>query len=101
MNVNFNSLHGDIIRTGAVAGFILTETSYAPNLSLPKHSHQSPYFCFVLQGGFTERRGKQSHACGPSTLAFHLPGEGHSDHFHAVTRCFNLQMDARWVERVC
>lgn len=99
MKHRLDSLYGTVIRSDVVAGFTLTETAYTPSLQLSRHFHQSAYFCFVLQGSFTESYEHQSRACGPSTLIFHPSGERHADHFHTATRCFNLLMDARWVER--
>lgn len=92
-------LHGDVVVNTSIAGLTLTETSYAPNLRLPKHSHEQAYFCFVLRGGFVEDYGKRSRSCRSSTLIFHPSGETHSDKFYAGTRCFNIQMNAEWTER--
>lgn len=100
MKHHLDSLYGTVIRSDVIAGFTLTETAYTPSLQLPRHFHQSAYFCFVLQGSFTEFYEQQSRACRPSTLIFHPSGERHADHFHTATRCFNLLMDVRWVERV-
>lgn len=93
-------LYGRVLSTASVDGLTLTETSYAPSLKLPKHSHEQAYFCFVLEGGFTEVFGRRSRSCRPSTLVFHPAGETHSDFFHADSRCFNLQMNAAWLDRV-
>ena len=95
-----DSVYGTVLRSSAVAEFTLTETAYTPGLQLPKHSHQSAYFCFVLQGSFTEWCERQSRACRSSTLIFHPLDERHSDHFHTAARCFNLLMDVRWVDQV-
>src|SRR5438876_6649352 len=54
-----DSVYGTVLRSSAVAEFTLTETAYTPGLQLPKHSHQSAYFCFVLQGSFTEWRSEE------------------------------------------
>ncbi|MBA3321841.1 MAG: AraC family transcriptional regulator [Pyrinomonadaceae bacterium] len=94
-------LHGDVLRSVSLAGLTLTETVYAPRLELPVHSHERAYFCFVLGGSFTEVYGKRTRSCHLSTLIFHPADETHSDHFHTGTRCFNVQMNARWLERVC
>jgi len=92
-------LYGDILGTASLAGFTLTETAYVPDLKLPKHSHEEAYFCFVLGGNFTEVYGGDSRLCHPSTLIFHPAGETHSDHFHATSRCFNILMNTRWLDR--
>ncbi|HEX8161244.1 MAG TPA: AraC family transcriptional regulator [Pyrinomonadaceae bacterium] len=100
MNLGQDSLHGTVIRSGTIADFTLTETAYAPDLRLPRHAHQSPYFCFVLRGNFTETYGRKTRACKQSSLIFHPPGETHADQFHTGARCFNVQMTPRWAERV-
>jgi AraC family transcriptional regulator len=97
---HLDSVYGTVLRSRVVAKFTLTETSYAAGLRLPKHSHHHNYFCFVLQGSFTECYEKQSRACKPSTLVFHPLEERHSDYFHTAARCFNLLIDARWLDCV-
>src|SRR6267143_216087 len=93
------SSYGDILGNTSIAGFTLTETAYLPGLTLPKHSHEQAYFCFVLQGRFTEIYGKHSRSCRPSTLIFHPAGEIHSDNFHTGVRCFNIQLTTSWLKR--
>jgi len=100
MKSSFDSFHGIVLKNSEVAGLTLTETAYAPNLNLPKHAHLSAYFCFVLQGSFTEVYERRSRACGSSALIFHPAGESHADSFHAASRCFNLKIDARWLDRI-
>jgi AraC family transcriptional regulator len=107
MNTPRVRLYGDVLRRTLVAGFTLTETAYASDLRLPEHSHQEPYFCFVLAGSFTEISGKQARYCCPRSVLFHPSGEAHSDHFHTGARCFNLQYGAcgaddpsRWQARI-
>ena len=99
MRLPYKRLHGDVVVNTSVAGLTLSETSYAPNLKLPKHSHEQAYFCFVLAGGFIEDYGKRSRSCRPSTLIFHPSGETHSDSFYSDTRCFNIQMNTEWTRR--
>lgn len=94
VNRHLNSLHGTVVRSTTLASFILTETAYQPHLKLPEHAHQTAYFCFVLQGNFTEVYGRRSRICRASSVIFHPPEEIHSDHFHSRVRCFNLQIDA-------
>jgi AraC family transcriptional regulator len=107
MNIRSGRFHGDLLRRTVVAGFTLTERVYTPELKLPEHSHQEPYFCFVLAGSFTEISGQQARYCRPGSLLFHPPGEAHSDHFHTNARCFSLQFGgcgandpSRWQTKV-
>lgn len=92
--------YGNTSKTVLSADFRLTETVYTPTVKLPVHSHETAYFCFVLEGNFTEFYGRRSRSCHPSTLVFHPAGEKHSDYFHTGSRCFNIQMNAEWFERV-
>lgn len=100
MKFSSGCFYGDVAKAISTAGFGLMETAYAPALKLPAHSHESTYFCFVIAGSFTEVYGKRSRLCHRSTLVFHPAGETHSDYFHQGARCFNIQMDAQWLERV-
>ena len=92
--------YGETVGNTYVSGFTLTETAYAPSLKLPKHSHEDAYFCFVLDGNFSEVYGKHTRDCRPSTLVFHPAGEMHSDYFHTSARCFNIEMAPCWLGRV-
>lgn len=93
-------LFGTTLKTLALGELILTETQYPPFSRLPEHSHDFAYFCFVLQGTFTEKFGRQQRLCQPSTLIFHTPDETHADSFHrAGGRCFNLQLKTSLIER--
>ena len=85
---------GQVLRSQEIAALTLTETIYPSGRNLPRHSHKHAYFCFVLQGTFTESYGQQSHLCKPATLIFHPACEPHSDHFQTEAHCFNIQFDA-------
>ena len=100
MKLSSGCFYGNTSKTVLSADFGLTETVYAPTVKLPVHSHEAAYFCFVLEGDFTEYYGRRSRLCRPLTLVFHPAGEKHSDYFHTGTRCFNIQMNAQWFERV-
>lgn len=100
MNLPQKCLYGDVVLNALIAGLTLTETSYTSNLTLPKHSHEHAYFCLVLEGNFSEHYGKRLRACRPSTLIYHPSGETHSDRFYTGARCFNIHMNAQWVERL-
>jgi AraC family transcriptional regulator len=93
VNGHLNYLYGAVLGSRVVASFILTETAYHPKMKLANHAHPTAYFCFILQGSFTEAYGSRSRTGRASTLIFHPYGEIHSDHFHSKTRCFNLQID--------
>lgn len=60
------ALHGHVTKGLAVADFVLTESTFEPHSSLPRHSHENSYFCFSLQGVYTERYGKREVVCRPA-----------------------------------
>ncbi|HEY8503882.1 MAG TPA: AraC family transcriptional regulator, partial [Gemmataceae bacterium] len=57
--------------------------------------------CLVRTGGYTERYGGRSRSCGPLTVAYHPPGETHSERFHEEeVRSFNIEVGPDWLARV-
>lgn len=100
MNFNLESIHGTVLKSDEIAGLSLTETAYAQQLRLPKHSHKLSYFCFVLAGGFTEVYGKLSRVCDRAVIIYHPAGESHADTFHSASRCFNMELSVGWMKRV-
>ena len=94
-------LHGNTVRTLKVADFILTEATFQPYSKLAQHAHENSYFCFVLQGSYTERYGRQEVTCRPATLTFCASGQTHDDSVHdAAARIFVLEISSRWIERL-
>ena len=98
LNLPYGCHAATILRKEEVNSFILTETAYAPNLKLPKHTHERACFSLVLQGGFDERYGAESRTCGPSTVVFIPAGEAHSDYFlDGGSRCFHFEIARDWL----
>lgn len=100
MRFSSGYFHGNTIKKFSTAELKLSETTYASALSLAAHSHEAAYFCFVIEGRFSEFYGRRSRSCRSSTLVFHPAGETHSDSFETDVRCFNIQMNAQWFDRV-
>jgi len=94
-------VHGRVTRSRTVSDFILTETAFNPHYRLPRHAHENSYFCFVLQGVYTERSGKREVVCRPSTLTFHASGQTQEALVHGTdARVFVLEISSRWIERL-
>jgi AraC-like DNA-binding protein len=92
---------GTVSRKREINDFRLTQTVYHPNFRIPKHAHEHPYFCFVLGGSFQETSGASVREYVSQDMVFHPAGEVHSDRFQlSGGRCFNLEMNARLVERM-
>ena len=95
------NLHGRVTKSLGVADFILTESAFDPHSRLPRHAHENSYFCFVLQGVYTERYGNREVVCQPSALTFRASGQTHEDLVHgADTRVFVLEISPQWIERL-
>src|ERR1044071_6493245 len=94
-----SGVHGNITASREVSGFVLTDTTFAPSLRLPKHSHENAHFCLLLQGQFAERCNSGTLECKPMSVSFLSAGETHSDHFHApAVRCFIIDVGPRWID---
>jgi AraC family transcriptional regulator len=95
------SFCGEVLKRREVAGFILTETRYPPRLSIPRHSHENGYICFVRQGAYTEDYGRRTRSCQPLTVAIHPSDEIHSERFlNREARSFNIEPNRAWLERI-
>jgi AraC family transcriptional regulator len=85
---------GHTLKNFQAAGFNLSESHYAPHSELPRHSHEAPYFGFVLRGTYTERYGRETRACRPSMLIYHPAGELHAQYFNSTSvRLFRLEVN--------
>ncbi len=100
MKTHSKKLYGKILKSSSLSGFEFSETAYPEKLELPFHAHNFSYFCYVLEGDFTENYGRSEHLCRASTLVYHPSGESHADHFHTAARCFNFQINSKILERV-
>jgi len=95
------NLHGRVTKTLGVADFILTESAFDPHSRLPRHAHENSYFCFGLQGVYTERYGKREVVCRPSALTFRSSAQTHEARVHdAETRVFVLELSPQWIEKL-
>lgn len=92
---------GETLRSRRLAGLNFRESRYEPGLRLPRHLHQSVYFCFVLRGSYDEVSGGRLRACRPSTLIFHDRQEAHADRFHSQgAQLLSVELDPQWIENL-
>jgi AraC family transcriptional regulator len=90
-------LYAQAVQEDETANLVLSETAYGPNLTIPTHTHQRPYFSLTLQGASTEIIEKQKREYRTLSLAFFPAGLSHAnDYHHAQTRCFNLELENSW-----
>jgi AraC family transcriptional regulator len=80
---------------------LLTERAYPPGLDIPPHTHEYPYLCTVLQGGYTETCAGRVWTCTPRTLFLRPRGEPHADRFAAAGgRIFGIELGPGWSARL-
>src|SRR5712691_6829441 len=95
------SFHGCITKSLRVADFILTESEFDPHSRLPRHAHENSYFCFALQGVYTERCGSREVVCKPSALTFRASGQTHEAIVHGLhTRVLMVEISSRLIEKL-
>lgn len=101
VTLSSGSFYGTVARRRKFSDFTLTQTAYQPQARIPGHTHEHPYFCFVLGGSFDETSGGRTSECGSQDVVFHPSGEVHSNRFHRRGGyCFNLELGERFVERL-
>lgn len=95
------NLFGETLQSCQVSGFKLSERSYPPCFETPRHSHNWPLFCLVIDGSYTETYGAKTRSCCPYTLLYHPPSELHAEHFHnSGGRSFIIEIDPDWLNRL-
>src|SRR5215510_1151078 len=89
-----NNFYGQTVKRRQAAGFSLSETHYIQGLKLSRHTHESPYFGFILCGAYTESYGQRVRACQPSMLIYHPAGELHAQSFdQTAVRLFRIEVN--------
>lgn len=75
------NFYGQTVLKDEAGGFRLSETHYLPRSTLPLHSHESDYLCFVLKGSYRERYERSVRSCEPLMILYHPAGELHAQFF--------------------
>jgi AraC family transcriptional regulator len=73
--------YGETLRQHQAGGFTLSETHYPSGSTLPRHSHESHYVCFVLSGTYRESYERKTRSCQPAMVLYHPAGEQHAQYF--------------------
>jgi AraC family transcriptional regulator len=90
---------GDHLVARRVAGASLIEARYPSGLRIEPHTHERPYFCLVVAGGYTEHLSGETRACGSGAAIYHPAGERHADAFErGPARLFMVEPGREWRE---
>jgi AraC family transcriptional regulator len=92
--------YGNVDSAKDISGIILTKSEYKKGSRLPKHYHQNPYCCFILNGNYTETYNKKNINCTKGDVVFHPHNtEHHNDFENTDASCFNIEYSGNWAER--
>jgi AraC family transcriptional regulator len=92
---------GKVHGTRTVSGLLLAETEYDAGAHVPAHAHDHGLCSLVLDGSFTERRGRRNADCAGGSLIYHPRDEPHAHDFGAAGgRCFTIQFGSEWIARL-
>lgn len=100
-NLDRGQFLGQVIHRREVGPFLLNETHYPAHADIPSHTHKNGYFCLVRKGAYRETFGSRRRDCGPLTVAYHPPGESHSERFLGCDcQSFNVELPIPWLDRI-
>jgi AraC family transcriptional regulator len=92
---------GKVQGTRTVSGLLLAETEYEPAAHVPVHAHDHGLCSLVLDGSFTERRGRRDADCARGSLIYQPRDEPHAHAFGSSGgRCFTVQFGTDWIARL-
>ena len=71
--------YGNVVARRDCRGVLMSELRHDSARRLPSHSHESAFFCLLLEGSYREQFASRSFDYKPSTVLFHRPGFSHRD----------------------
>ena len=84
-----------------VAGLSVVESHHSPDQRIPWHSHEWPYFTFVLRGAYTEQCRRVAFDISQGDVVLHGTGESHADRMHGTaSHLLNLEFSQPWLDRI-
>lgn len=70
-----------IFRTGWIGPTAVSEATFAGNLFLPRHTHDTPVFAVFFGGSMEVKLGRREHMCRQCTVQVHPAGEPHAQKY--------------------
>ena len=102
MNLNLppGRFYGDTLASYDTDNLRLSETVYLLHCKLRRHSHENPYFKFILHGTYSENFGGKTRESRKSMLTFHPAGEAHSQCFDRTdVKLFRIELNPPMLAR--
>lgn len=77
-----------------IGPFRLVETQYLPDVRIPRHAHEHPYFYIVLAGGFSEQLSTGVSDYVPGWVTYRAAREPHATRIgHEGACCLMVQLE--------
>lgn len=93
--------YGNTLNNFRRPDLILSELQHAGGKRLPLHTHESGFFCLLLDGNYTEYYAKRTIAYKPLTIMWHPPAVTHSDEIGpSGGRFFMVEVQDYWLDRL-
>ena len=68
------------------------EKQYAPGLCIPRHSHDTANFIYIVAGTHWSGHSRGGDTCAPGTVRFLPAGEPHENYFPVGSRCVEIEL---------
>lgn len=100
MELSTGQYYGKVLQSLDLGGVIISKSYYKDKSSLPLHYHKNPYFCYVLNGNYSEHSVRNDFTCSKGDVIFH-PGqtEHHNNFSDNPATCFNLEFSESWISK--
>ncbi len=93
--------YGRIAARSDGVGLRMVEVHHPRGARLPEHTHESAYFCLVLDGAYREQVGASERVYRSFSFAFSPAAFQHRDEIgQQGGRFFTVELDARWTQNV-
>ncbi|MEO8664505.1 MAG: AraC family transcriptional regulator [Ignavibacteria bacterium] len=100
MELSTGQYYGKILKSIDLGGLIISKSCYQDSSSLPLHYHENPYFCYVLNGNYSEHSVRNDFTCSKGDLIFHPQHTEHHNNFSENSAtCFNLEFSEVWISK--
>ena len=89
---------GVITKAIATGDLAINVADHAPRMVVPRHEHENPYLCIVVDGAL-EVHGRTTIECPAGSVIGYPLGHAHANRFgtHAG-RCINIHFGVTWLE---
>jgi AraC family transcriptional regulator len=93
--------YGRIAARSDGAGLRMVEVHHPRSARLPEHTHESAYFCLVLDGAYREHVGTKERVYRSFSFAFSPAAFQHRDEIgQQGGRFFTVELDAHWTRNI-